>query len=150
MRLESYDLEFDDTLMTFEFISKGPKGTIRKRVLFQTIDYKRKLYNLAFGDVNEVTNNIDDSVATNNNDTDKVLGTVAKSVLIFLEKHPNIQIYAEGSTLARTRLYQIGISKNLEEINDKFYILGFQNDSKWVPFEKNCTYSAFLIFKKNT
>ena len=37
MRNEQYDLEIDDASITFEFISEGPKGNIKKRVEYQLI-----------------------------------------------------------------------------------------------------------------
>jgi hypothetical protein len=145
MRLESYDLEFDDTLMTFEFISEGPKGVIKKQVQFQKLVDDAELYNLAFGDYNETTHDIDDKVVTNNEDTNKILGTVAKTALMFMKHHPKANIYVEGSTLARTRLYQMAISKNFEDIREKFILLGLTQDNKWVLFEKNKNYCAFSI-----
>ncbi len=49
--------------------------------------------------------------------------------------------------MARNRLYRIGISNNLEEIEDDFIVLGRLNDS-WEIFEKNRNYTAFLLTRK--
>ena len=76
-------------------------------------------YNLGFGDKNEKTGDIDDNVITNNGDSQKVLATVASSLVQFTEQYPNAMVYATGSTKARTRLYRIGISNNLEMIQDR-------------------------------
>lgn len=62
MRYETYELEVTESLMTFEFFSEGPKGMIKKRVLYQRIE--GTFYNLAFGDVNLATNKIDDKVVS--------------------------------------------------------------------------------------
>ena len=62
MRLKTYPLEANESLMTFEFTSEGPKGFIRKRVQFQRMN-RKNMYNLAFGDVNIVTYDFDDKVA---------------------------------------------------------------------------------------
>ncbi len=148
MGIETYDLKAKNSLMSFEFISLGSKGAINKRVQYQKIDADDDVYNLAFGDVDRATNDIDDFVITNNNDTTKVLATVASTVPIFIAKYPNAIIYAKGSTPTRTRLYQIGIAKNLEVINENFTIFGLLEDNKLEIFQKNKPYSAFVIIKK--
>ena len=144
MRFKTYPLEANESLMTFEFISEGPKGFIRKRVQFQRIN-RKNMYNLAFGDVNIVTDDFDDKVVTDNNDSEMVLATVAATVYIFTDKYPSATVYAKGSTLARTRLYRIGISNNLEEISKRFMIHGLLKGIGWAIYEKNKNYSAFLI-----
>ena len=148
MRNERYELEEAPNSMTFEFTSIGPKGEIPKLVIYTKIDDKN-LYNLAFGDKAKDTNDIDDLVITDNKDSQKVLATVASTVYAFVSKYPNALIRVQGSTKARTRLYQMGISNNLEEITRDFIVLGRKN-GKWVWFEKNNTYEAFLVMlKKN-
>jgi hypothetical protein len=144
MRLEIYELRTRDSMMTFEFVSEGPKGSIKKRLQFQRIG-QSKWYNLAFGDVEEETDDFDDKVVSHNNDTKKVLATVTETVKVFINKYPKAEVYAEGSTFARNRLYRIGISNNLEEITEKFKVLRYLDNRGWVEFEKNENYSAFLI-----
>jgi hypothetical protein len=123
MRYESYQLEIADSLMTFEFISEGSKGFIKKRIQYEQTG-RDNFYNLAFGDVDIDTDEINDEVITDNKDTLKVLATVAKTVNTFLHKYPNARIYAKGSTPSRTRLYRIGISNNLEEISENYKVYG--------------------------
>ena len=147
MRNERYDLEIDETSMVFEFISEGPKGLIRKRVQYRLVQ-NENIYNLAFGDVNAETDDFDDKVITDNNDSKKVLATVASTVYTFTEKYPTAIVYAEGSNAARTRLYRIGISNNLEELTKDFKVFGFLDNIGWVEYRKNEDYSAFYIFKK--
>ncbi len=147
MRYEKYQFRADEDLKIFEFWSVGRKGSIRKRVHFQSSG-RVDVYNLAFGDVNPQTDEINDSVTTNNGDTEKVLATVAATVFAFLDKYPNVIVYATGSMPARTRLYQMGISKNFEEIREKFEIFGLLEDIIWVEYEKNIPYSAFYIKNK--
>jgi hypothetical protein len=52
-----------------------------------------------------------------------------------------------GLTASRTRLYQIGIMKNLKEIEIDIIILGLHND-RWIPIKKGLNYDAFLASKK--
>ena len=147
MRNERYDLEIDETSMVFEFISEGLKGVIRKRVQYRLVQ-NENIYNLAFGDVNAETDDFDDKVITDNNDSKKVLATVASTVYTFTEKYPTAIVYAEGSNAARTRLYRIGISNNLEELTKDFKVFGFLDNIGWVEYRKNEDYSAFYIFRK--
>jgi hypothetical protein len=147
MRYEKYLTEVDDTAKVYEFISVGVKGFIKKRVIFEQIGDKN-IFNLAFGDVDIVTNEFDDVVITNNGDSDKVLATVAATVYNFLEKYPNAIVVATGSTPSRTRLYKIGISKNLEEIQEDFMIMGLKEKSQWVKYNKSESYSAFYIQRR--
>ena len=148
MRNEQYDLEPGLALMTFEFVSERPQGLIKKRVLFEQTP-KKNLYNLAFGDINPETNDIDDLAITNNDDRDKVLATVAATVYIFTTAYPDAIIYAAGSNPVRTRLYRIGISNNLEELQEQFYVFGLSERIGWVSYEKNTNYLAFFIKRKN-
>ncbi len=45
-------------------------------------------------------------------------------------------VFATGSTKARTRLYRIGISNDLEEIQEDFKIFGLLDEKGWQPFQK--------------
>ena len=142
MRNEFYDLDIASDKMTFEFTSVGPKGKIPKLVLYTKTGIK-DLYNLGFGDKDINTGDIDDTVITDNKDSLKVLATVASTVYVFLSKYPNVAVVAKGSTKSRTRLYQIGISNNLEEICADFNVYG-RIERFWYPFKKNVEYDAFF------
>ena len=148
MRNERYELELETDATIFEFTSVGPKGNIRKRVIYSKTQVEG-LYNLAFGDKDLNTGEIDDTVITDNKDSLKVLATVAFTIYTFVKAYPSAWVGITGSTKARTRLYQIGISNNLEYIMADFVVLG-KKDKVWHPFEKNTEYEAFLItLKKN-
>ena len=143
---ELYELEEGSNAMTFKFTSVGPNGAIPKLVIYTEID-NNNVYNLGFGDKNPNTGKIDDSVVTDNKDSQKVLATVASTVYAFFDKHPTALIVATGSTKARTRLYQMGISNNLEDITVDFNVFG-RKGKIWCPFEKNIEYNAFIITLK--
>jgi hypothetical protein len=64
-----------------------------------------------------------------------VLATVAATVYAFLDKYPNVWIYATGSNKSRTRLYRMGITNNLEEILKDFEVYGLIQ-GEWQKFEK--------------
>lgn len=127
MKLSRYPLASSDKLLTFEFISEGQKGLIHKLVRYQPTNVK-EVYNLAFGDKNQSTGDIDDTVISNNGDSEKVLATVVATIYAFTDKYPDAWIYAIGSTKARTRLYRMGITKFLPEVTTDFEVLGELND----------------------
>lgn len=131
---DEYILRFDDDYKKFVFISEGPKGSIVKGIQYSETAITG-IYNLGFGDINEL-NEIDDLVVTNNGDSQKVLATVARTLFYFTDHYSDVIIYATGSTLARTRLYRIGITNNLMLIEKDFHVLGLKGKDV-VLFEKN-------------
>ena len=147
MRLERYELKAEKSLTIFEFVSEGPKGKIPKLVQFGETNLK-DFYNLAFGDKDLVTGEINDSIVSNNSDSDKVLATVVATVYAFTDKHPEAWVYATGSSRSRTRLYRMGLTKYLLEIAEDFDLYG-QKEGEWQNFEKGVEYEAFLVQRKN-
>jgi hypothetical protein len=83
MRLPKYPLASSDKFLTFEFISEGHNGLIHKLVRYQPTNLK-DVYNLAFGDKDHSTGDIDDTVISNNGDSEKVLTTVVATLLHLL------------------------------------------------------------------
>lgn len=148
MQLEIYPFIKRNETYYYEFYSEGPKGKIKKVVEFYRLqEYEQKVFNLSFGDWNENTNEVSDRNTSNNSDRDKVLATVAATVIEFIKNHPEAIIFVTGSTVSRTRLYQMGIAKVWNEINSLFEIQGYLNDTWWT-FQKGVNYSAFLLKAK--
>lgn len=141
-----YTLEANGDFKNFDFFSEGPKGRFKKSVQYLETGTPG-IYNLGFGDKNELTNEIDDLVITNNGDSQKVLATVARTLFLFTDHYPDAWVVATGSTLARTRLYRMGITNNLLLIEKDFHVLGLKGND-WVKFEKNGPYEAFLVNRK--
>jgi hypothetical protein len=148
MKLDRYELKADDQLTTFDFLSEGPKGKIEKIVQFSLVN-QNNLYNLAFGDRDYLTGEIDDKIATDNGDSEKILATVVAAVYAFCDKVPEAWIYATGSTAARTRLYRMGINKYYEIVKSDFEIFG-QAQNEWEQFEKGKDYQAFVVQRKKS
>ena len=92
-----YKVRVSENVETFEFDSTGPKGTFRKVVRYSEINLKG-FYNLGFGDQDEQTGYISDLTITNNEDSQKVLATVAATLYAFIETHPSASVIATGST----------------------------------------------------
>ena len=151
MKLDEYDIDIKPDFQTFEFVSEGPKGKIKKVVQFTKITGLNTIndtYNLGFGDYDEGQGRIDDLVVSDNKDSEKVLFTVAAAVILFTNKYSKVSILAQGSTPARMRYYTIGISRYLQDITGKFEIWGAISQNDWEPFRKNMPYLALLANRK--
>ncbi len=146
MKIDKYPVNIGETSMVFEFVSDGINGKIPKLVIYSET-HLHNFYNLGFGDKDETTGEIDDEVVTNNGDSEKVLATVASTLYTFTDKFPEAMVFATGSTKARTRLYRIGISNNVEEIQEDFEVFGLA-DEDWQPFQKQTEFEAFLVKRK--
>jgi hypothetical protein len=146
MKLPNYPLASSDDMKIFQFVSEGTKGLIIKKVQFTATNVK-PIFNLAFGDKDEKTGEIDDQVISNNGDSEKVLATVVATIYAFTDKNKDAWIYATGSTKARTRLYRIGIAKYLEVVQNDFEILG-ELEEDWEIFQKDKEYLGFIVRRK--
>jgi hypothetical protein len=74
-------------------------------------------------------------------------------VYAFTGKYPDAKIFATGSSEARTRLYRMGISNNLDELKTDFQVFGMNPDGVLEEFivgedykERKKNKSAFFIF----
>jgi hypothetical protein len=146
MILDRYELKSATNYSTFQFSSVGPKGTVTKIIQFQKTILSN-VYNLAFSDQQNGSNNLDDKVVTDNGDSEKVLATVVASIYLFLNHYPDCWVYATGSTAARTRLYKMGINKYFHYVEKDFTILG-DFDANWETYQKGKEYRAFAVQSK--
>lgn len=147
MNKPKYLYKSESFLRIYEFVSEGPKGSIKKMVEYTETGTK-DVYNLAFGDYDAETKSINDISITNNGDSLKVLATVASTVYAFTEKYPQAWIFATGSTSVRTRLYRMGITNNIAEIKEDFKVYGLTvSGNTWEEFVVGEDYEAFLITK---
>lgn len=94
MGLERYEFTAGGDFLRYEFDSNSrPKGKIRKVVRFSPQNANGSTYfNLGFGDVNEQTGKVDDLSVPDNQDREKVLTTVAATVVTFLERFPDMMV----------------------------------------------------------
>jgi hypothetical protein len=145
MQLPRYSYRTNDSFLDYEFISEGPGGQIKKVVRISQIN--AHVFNLGFGDLDEQTGEISDVIVTNNNDSRKVLATVAAIVYDFTLQYADTWIIAKGRTHSRTRLYRMGITNNWQEINGEFEVYGLIEEN-WELFEAGRDYEAFLVRRK--
>ncbi len=146
MNLPKYHLRAESRFTRFEFTSEGRKGAIRKLIEFQATN-DPDVYNLAFGEEDPSTGDIDDLAVSDNGDTEKVLATVIDALYVFFDKYPASYVYATGSTKARTRLYRMGITKFYEEMKNDFDLYG-QIGDYYQKFELGKEYDGFLTQRK--
>ena len=84
-----------------------------------------------------------------NQDMNKIMATVIKCMLIFLENNPLVNVVFSGSTPIRTRLYKMIINKLFNSIKDKFEVKGFSETHGLEKFDMNHEYSFFVIAIKH-
>ena len=147
MNYPRYEYATEDELNIFEFVSVGNKGKVTKIVQYTEMTIKG-YYNLGFGDLDVEKKEINDEIVTNNGDGQRVLATVVSTVYSFTGKNPDAYIYATGSNEARTRLYRMGITNNLEELKKDFHVYGLRNDQVFEHFIVGEDYLGFLVTRK--
>jgi hypothetical protein len=148
MKYEVYTgIEVNDEFDIFEFVSTGKNGAIKKRVAFAQTDLEN-VYNLAMGDVVD-GDELDDLSITDNGDRNKILATIADIVDLYTRKFPERWVLFRGVTPGRTRLYQMAISINLEELSKVYEIQGYI-EGQFDSFRKDMRVSSFLIKRKKS
>ena len=148
MNLPQYDIIHDEKPYIYQFISEGKKGKIYKVVIFQETETKG-FFNLGFGDKDIETGELlDDTIISDNGDSEKVLATVVATVYLFTDENPDAYIYAEGSTPSRNRLYRKGITRFLKQALEDFYIYGLVSEEIMETFDPNGNYIGFLVYRK--
>jgi hypothetical protein len=156
MDISKYETtRFDE--FTYQFFSCGPKGRFEIRVVFTPYTFisSRTIYNLGFGLWDPVLQSLNDGVELRNGDADKILSTVAQVAASFLRTHLSALLFAQGSTPARTRKYQMGVSRFFSSISQEFVLMGLmETDSEredeltreWIPFAPGFNFKAFLLY----
>jgi hypothetical protein len=144
-----YPYTTNENYLEYEFFSEGPRGSIKKLVQYKGIIIgNERYYNLSFGDWDEERGMLDDLAKSSNQDTEKVLATVASTVIDFTNRYPDKTIFLVGSTVSRTRRYQMGINKYWDEIKPLFEVYGLIGSEGFYPFESGVNYFAFLVIRK--
>jgi len=130
----------------FEYVSVG-STIIEKAIIFFELDVPF-LYSLILGDI-EKDGSVSTKSRSNNGDMVKNLTTVYRTVEQFLNNNPRAMVAFQGNTAAKTRLYQIAISKHLDRFVDRYLIWGVRiSDGMHEPFRINQCYKAFFVTNK--
>lgn len=147
MSKPKYNLKYiSEDSLHFEFESISPEKTVLKVVEFEPIDEESLYFNLALVDIDE-HGNYSDNIVTDNKDTEKVFGTIAKIIDYFFEQHPKRRILIFSDDPLRIRLYRMIISNYSDEKERNWSFYGLQN-AKFKLFEKGENYEAFMITLK--
>lgn len=147
---EQYEYTKSRDLKLYEFYSEGPNGRIRKIVSYAYLGTQDgcAYYNLGFGDYDPMLKGISDLTVSDNGDRDKILATVATTVMEFIRYIPDCRIVIIGSTRSRTRLYQMKIAANFHLITEMFEIQCLTKDRKLVRFKRGENFEGFIV-KRN-
>ena len=146
MNVPVYELTTSKDRLRYEFVSVGPKGQIRK-VIEYTYLTGIEFWNLGFGDLDEPTGRIGDSVVSDNGDGRKVLATVIRSLLSFLNEHPAETIVFTGSDERRNRVYHRIAVQHQSDFLVLLTINGLTEDGSEETIETDKSYLAFVIRK---
>lgn len=144
-RDKGYDIRFNNAMTRFKFISTGPKGTIEKVIEFRLFQENR--WNLAFGDVKD--NDWEDNIISDNNDMRIVLQTVANTVHLFFEKHPDQEVYIEPLGDQRKILYNRIFQQKWRDIEPLFVVKGKIDKGDFEHYTPHKLFNCFLIAQKN-
>ncbi len=137
-----YEFTVADEACTFQFVSIGQQ-VIQKCVVYRSTSLPH-FYNLAMGDLLP-NGTLDVEVVSDNGDRDEILATVIQTLIVFLDTHPTDFVLFTGSSPARTRLYQILISHELDQAQSLFAFWGMSESGQLVSFEKNKPYIGFVV-----
>src|SRR6185369_9554200 len=100
MKKETYEILHIESPDSYYFVSEG-KREIIKVVTFE--EFAPNSYNLALGDYDVDTKEVDYRVKSKNGDIDKIYATVAKIVEDFTNNHPDCSIYIAGDEEYKTK-----------------------------------------------
>ncbi|WEK38102.1 MAG: hypothetical protein P0Y53_11395 [Candidatus Pseudobacter hemicellulosilyticus] len=144
---ERYQLiNFSQEANTYDFESVGPKGKIQKSVHLYPME-SENVFLLSFGNLLE-DGSLDDLSTNDNRDRNKILATIVYIIDQITERRPELILFFNGSTPARTRLYRMAISLNYAELSRKYMIRGFTEEGKLEVFRLQVSYISFLIHRK--
>ncbi len=147
MKVKGYKYATDTSHLIYTFNSVGRQGIITKVIVYEPV--QDNLYNLAFGDYDSDSGNINDLNVSNNGDTVKVLATVIHTIETFFQYFPDAELMIRGSSDVRIRLYQRIILKNMPEIEPIYTIWGLTDDGQIVQMPyKAINFDEFRILKK--
>jgi hypothetical protein len=144
MDLPYYALRSTRSRLQYTFYSEGRRGKILKVIRFVMVQTLPVVFNVSLGDVNSKTGELSAEAISDNGDRDRILRTVAESIILFCRRYPQVYVFVGGNSLVRNRLYRMIISNRIEEIRERcevFGVIGFRA----YPFRKNQDYNGFLV-----
>ena len=129
----------------YTFLSKGPRGTIRKIVELERYR-ETDIFNVLL--VDEIDGKrMDDTELTGNNDAMKVINTVVHIVEKFFTAFPGMAIFISGNTPVKKLIYQRKVYK-MDKM--KYRVFANRRDGQpFLPIQRPANtgpvYNAFLV-----
>ena len=146
MNIPKYDIKASDNRLRYEFISTGPKGSIQKVVEYTYLS-ELGFWNLGFGDYDSLSDQINDTVVTDNNDARKVLATVVETLFDFFKVYSDQTVIFTGSDKRRNRVYNRAVALYQHQYANNLIITGLGDDDNERSLETDGVYFAFFIRK---
>jgi hypothetical protein len=139
-----YAIRFNVHMTRFRFTSTGPKGDIEKIIEYRK--FQKKRWNLAFGDVQE--NDWTDNIISDNDDMRIILQTVANTVHLFIETHPDQEVFIEPLDRQRKILYNRIFQQKWVEIDALFSVKGKIGVNDFEDYTPQKVFDFFVITQK--
>jgi hypothetical protein len=146
MKLDKYEISLLQK-DAYWFVSSGKLGDIYKAVFFQPLPHHNR-YNLAMGDINLRTGEIEFDELSGNGDARKVFATIGDIVNEYTKSYPDRVIFVAGNTEDKKRSYSFMTGWYLDEILIDFNVWGADAGGELKSFEKDKTYDAILVKRK--
>lgn len=150
MQIEGYALTKTSDQQTFYFDNEGPFGKYKMAIVYAPHPDYLNTYNLGFGVVTrEVVNGLEvydirDDIETKNDNLVKIIATVAHSLLLFWELHPQENVFFRGSDFKRGVLYNRVVRNYGRELDGYANIYGVKGENI-VPYDLVTMYDAHII-----
>lgn len=169
------ELTLNDERLQYLFVSEG-NSTIIKVIEYSPITTlgERIVYNLGFGDYDEISKTILDDTDSNNGDMYVVFNTVLFTVPLFFTSKPDCVIYVCGSDSdeefkekclpkckkkctdyckkenQRIKIYRYYVDKNFEELSTEYIFFGKNRNTNnaFVQYIPGHEYHDILVYKK--
>lgn len=143
------NLAYNENRLDFTFTIKGRNGREQKKVKFSKTEHLNA-YNLALGTIKE-NGKVDYSEITNSGDLVRLFSTIINCIELFLEKHPEQNIFFTGDTEQKTKVYQEILRRHYHSFSEKYHIFGIIEDEYTATielFDSSKKYSGFIIKSK--
>lgn len=138
-----YDVKVLEDGCRFDFLSIGYTAT-HKAILYKETEIPF-LYSLTLAEV-QWDGKLSTTINNSNADVKPTMATITKTIETFTAANPRAVIVFMGNTDAKTRLYRIAISRDLDKLLEKYVIWGIRNDNgKRELFEPNQPYQYFFV-----
>lgn len=138
-----YDVKVLEDGCRFDFLSIGYTAT-HKAILYRETKIPF-LYSLTLAEV-QWDGKLSATINNSNADVKPTMATISKTIETFTAANPRAVVGFMGNTDAKTRLYRIAISRDLDKFLGKYLIWGVRSDNgKRELFEPNQPYEYFFV-----